>query len=261
MSDLVKRLVARYRKQAGAVDFFTYAAGSDPRKAFSEAVQEARYESGHGGYTGTIAEKGSFVIRNRELRSKDEAYAYAQEDADRNDKWGPAWAIPVVESKDLGDKDLVIQFAAGSEQEAYAQARKPEVVLKGKLKPGVGYTIQVLKVTMVKPAGVPDFEEVPPPAGMDKPWFRVRSTAHGQWAPTHNTVLTTKPAANAELKRALALAQPGVTFLVEKVQTLGSFRVKALSGKQATWEASVRVKQSQRGTNITGWLFYGMASS
>jgi hypothetical protein len=46
----------------GACDFNCYAEGRSPREAFNNAVQQARYDYGHSGYTGTIAEKESFVL-------------------------------------------------------------------------------------------------------------------------------------------------------------------------------------------------------
>jgi hypothetical protein len=45
----------------GAEEFETTGIGDTAGKAFSNAVGEARYEYGHGGYTGTIAEKSDFV--------------------------------------------------------------------------------------------------------------------------------------------------------------------------------------------------------
>lgn len=45
----------------GACDFSTYAAGKTPEAAFRAAWEQAAWEHGHGGYTGTIAEKGWFV--------------------------------------------------------------------------------------------------------------------------------------------------------------------------------------------------------
>lgn len=50
----------------GACDFETRGFGKTAQDAFNEAVDRARYEHGHGGYTGTIAEKSEFV----ELRKK-----------------------------------------------------------------------------------------------------------------------------------------------------------------------------------------------
>ena len=44
----------------GASDFRTSARGNTAREAFDNAVKEAQYDRGHSGYTGTIAEKGSF---------------------------------------------------------------------------------------------------------------------------------------------------------------------------------------------------------
>ena len=45
----------------GATDFNTVSLGRDAQSAFNNAVQSARHEYGHGGYTGTIAEKHQFV--------------------------------------------------------------------------------------------------------------------------------------------------------------------------------------------------------
>ena len=41
----------------GASTFLTRATGKTAREAFASATSDARYEHGHGGYTGTIAEK------------------------------------------------------------------------------------------------------------------------------------------------------------------------------------------------------------
>ena len=45
----------------GATNFHTYAAGKTMEEAFNRAVADACYWHGHGGYTGTIAEKYNFV--------------------------------------------------------------------------------------------------------------------------------------------------------------------------------------------------------
>jgi hypothetical protein len=44
----------------GASEFFTSASGKNVKEAFREATEDARYENGHGGYTGTIAEKHEY---------------------------------------------------------------------------------------------------------------------------------------------------------------------------------------------------------
>jgi len=46
----------------GANIFYTYAFGKTAKDAFRDAVHQAQWEHGHGGYTGTIAEKHDFVM-------------------------------------------------------------------------------------------------------------------------------------------------------------------------------------------------------
>lgn len=46
----------------GAAQFSTFATGKTPEAAFSAAVSSAQYEHGHGGYSGTIAEKHVFQM-------------------------------------------------------------------------------------------------------------------------------------------------------------------------------------------------------
>lgn len=46
----------------GASTFYSKAKGKDAAEAFRHAVDAARYEHGHGGYTGTVAEKSDFVV-------------------------------------------------------------------------------------------------------------------------------------------------------------------------------------------------------
>jgi hypothetical protein len=45
----------------GAANFITGGTGATMREAFSNATQQAAHEYGHGGYTGTIAEKNGVV--------------------------------------------------------------------------------------------------------------------------------------------------------------------------------------------------------
>lgn len=46
----------------GAASFMTRGAGKTAAEAFRDLTAQARYESGHGGYSGTVGEKHSFVM-------------------------------------------------------------------------------------------------------------------------------------------------------------------------------------------------------
>ncbi|MEU3399368.1 hypothetical protein [Streptomyces filamentosus] len=84
----------------GSEYFTAYGDGADAERAFNDVTSAARYEYGHGGYTGTIAEKHAFEIVTRTPMTESDAENYAAEllegDHPLNDKWGPAGAIPVL---------------------------------------------------------------------------------------------------------------------------------------------------------------------
>lgn len=61
---------------------------SEIPEAFNRIVKDRRFDSGHGGYTGTFAEKHN-IVRHRAAPFKTEAEAY-ESICETNDKWGPA---------------------------------------------------------------------------------------------------------------------------------------------------------------------------
>lgn len=84
----------------GAESFTNRAKGTSAAKAFDAVVQQALYDHGHAGYSGSIAEKSEFVMIL--LPEGRKAQEYAEElinkgDERVDDKWGPAGCI------DLGD--------------------------------------------------------------------------------------------------------------------------------------------------------------
>lgn len=91
----------------GAEAFTTTSKGDTAQQAFVAAVTQAQYDHGHAGYSGTIAEKGAFVmIELPEGKTADEAEEYAERlisDGDKriDNKWGPAGCI------DLGNSEYL----------------------------------------------------------------------------------------------------------------------------------------------------------
>lgn len=82
----------------GACNFETIAIGKNPRDAFNRAVSQAQWEHGHGGYTGTIAEKIDFVVIPLPKRTAPFDLANRMMDVGDsriNDKWGPAGCIEI----------------------------------------------------------------------------------------------------------------------------------------------------------------------
>lgn len=86
----------------GAEYFEQKAKGATAKEAFNNAVEQAQYNYGHAGYTGTIAEKHDFKMLNwpadidlREFIESDEV----QNSKLVNDKWGPAACIKVADGE------------------------------------------------------------------------------------------------------------------------------------------------------------------
>lgn len=91
----------------GATDFECRVMIPEIGKAFGEARDHAAWEHGHGGYTGTIAEKHDYIVVEDDPRPLKEARVLAEEmmedDDERvTDKWGPAAAIPLCRDEDAG---------------------------------------------------------------------------------------------------------------------------------------------------------------
>lgn len=87
----------------GAQEFSVKSKGIHAAEAFRRAVNQAMYDHGHSGYTGSIAEKQVFVVIQVPEGQDPEDYAeeLLQKDDDRiRDKWGPAGAVRLS-----GDED------------------------------------------------------------------------------------------------------------------------------------------------------------
>jgi GH43 family beta-xylosidase len=90
--------------------FYTKAKGDTPQAAFNAAREQAQYDYGHAGYTGTIAEKHEFILiplptmydehTGEELDPGETAERYAHQlinngDPRIDDKWGPAGCFQI----------------------------------------------------------------------------------------------------------------------------------------------------------------------
>ncbi|MFY1595542.1 hypothetical protein [Micromonospora sp. WMMD737] len=85
----------------GASEFQQYVDGVDPSEAFRDAREDARYEYGNRGYTGSLAEKDDYVVIADKPTSRELAEALASrlmrdDDPRISDKWGPAGAIAIA---------------------------------------------------------------------------------------------------------------------------------------------------------------------
>lgn len=85
----------------GATNFMCSESGKSAKEAFRSAVKQAQYDHGHSGYTGTIAEKDSFVMITLPKGENPVAYAnklFDDNDSRIEDKWGACGCIAIPES-------------------------------------------------------------------------------------------------------------------------------------------------------------------
>lgn len=139
-------------RRAGGTGFGVYQPGKDVRRAFRDAVDNAQHERGHGGYTGTIAEKSEYKVRrdtpfvwNGRWPMPAEMRDFLDKDGDGgpcDDKWGPACAVPVSEEKVLAKDDVTVTVEAKDEVEA----RKKGILLikaTGRIPPKATILVEV----------------------------------------------------------------------------------------------------------------------
>jgi hypothetical protein len=99
----------------GATTFYEIYQAATPEIAFTTAISSARYLNGHGGYTGTIAEKHSFTIATtKNISDQNQAYHLAESliDTKYSDKWGPAGCIPIIQPNTSLKKFLFFGWAS-----------------------------------------------------------------------------------------------------------------------------------------------------
>ena len=82
----------------GAASFIISGKGTTAQEAFDLLVKSAQHERGHGGYTGTIAEKDSFIMLEYPEHGSEKFLRLSvsellKELPEIRDKWGPAGCI------------------------------------------------------------------------------------------------------------------------------------------------------------------------
>lgn len=85
----------------GATNFMCVGGGMSAQEAFQDAREYALHENGHGGYTGTVAEKSSFRIVECSDLSEDGIVNLCKTIMDDESHWaqekyGPAACIEIV---------------------------------------------------------------------------------------------------------------------------------------------------------------------
>jgi hypothetical protein len=240
---------------AGGSDFQNFGKGTDPKAVFRTLVENARYESGRGGYSGTIAEKSDFELRSRTPMSRQQAREFLDRDLGHNDKWGPAFAVPIAEVKVKSEKEVTVKVSAPTQQEAWKLA-EAEVKAKAGDK---AVEISRLKATKIKEGGLPEMAASTSSEKLYRiEWGRGGGQLMGV-GPTKKDVIDSFKQKLLKDEYLLSLLKPGTMFTLYEVKGLKTFTVAGWASKSPVWEISFKVRVVEVG-GVEGYLFYGIAS-
>lgn len=130
---------------AGGSDFYNYIPIPDVARAFREAVDNARHERGHDSYSGTIKEKDGYKVRSQEPMTRAKANDFADRDMENNQKWGPAFAVPVAEEKVLKKETVTVTVDAKDENDARRRGAM-KIKATGRIPPNATILVTITKV-------------------------------------------------------------------------------------------------------------------
>ena len=93
----------------GATTFYNVENAETANLAFEQAKSEALYYHGHGGYSGTIAEKTHYTIASSQPLTKCKARELAESLINTSyvDKWGPAGCIEIINDSNSPNKQFL----------------------------------------------------------------------------------------------------------------------------------------------------------
>lgn len=274
----------------GASTFVSYKEGIDATKAFLAARDEAAFEYGHGGYTGTIAEKSGFRVLSQTPMSRRDAEAFAEREMQNPssvayDKWGDAGAVPIAASGKEVTRTLRITVTVlgdpmaqeGAHYWSERNAVTAAIAAKVRLKAGESITgifgpelgaqrgtngphdpKRTYKVTSSATAGKAVTRYII--TGSNN-----RSLGHDTW----ETGFPTQAEARAfalEMARSETIRGGSLTYSISSVTRRENGDPLAIITRtlvKTVWTADVDVTFTpplKSGAPIVGWLFFGWAS-
>jgi len=237
----------------GAQSFIEVGYGSDARKVFNSLVEDARYEYGSRGYTGTIAEKDSFVMATSQVMTEEQAHQYAEDNNFKITKWDPASCVAFAEKKVLVEKDFEVKVKAKDGNEA-RRIVEEKMKLKRK-RAGAILEVEISwrdGVVLTTPAGKRKIVTHKPTGDV----YFVRSSNTSE-------KFSTKKEAVARLKELMQVTNridPDEVIRILKVQDQGGMSYQD-SSKLATYTVRGKLVQSKLSNKTKGFVFFGWASS
>jgi hypothetical protein len=245
---------------SGASSFYIFEEGANAEQLFKKLVSESRRRDGDS-YSGGIGMKDSFKIVSKPLDSQS-AEKLARNLVDSNDKYDPAFAIPVLSSKEEKTISVRVRVKA-SEARDVRELALSEVRKKWSSK---GFTVDWAdksEVSLIKPS---NYKMKMTKKGNPKlaPSFSINFSGNGVFYKP-NGFKTYKEAVEEAKRFLFERSKNGVSLPLNVDIEMSSIPNLAASfsvdGKDgATYEVTGKVRINKSGDKVSGYLFFGFAS-
>lgn len=271
----------------GSNVFCQYQPTPDPAAAFREAAERAAYENGHGGYTGSLAEKRSYTVIDKLPRSRSDAQAYASalidaNDERVNDKWGPAGALAVADDPAPATTSTRTVTVRNDDPKTLLALRPDRhlELAREKLARSLAPNERVTAARLVSVDVALREQHEPMPQPVEVVYavtgYGYQGVRHATLEAARAELAALADRARVDLQRALArIAPDGRVPPVERpteyrIQTLvgSGFGQSAMErttlvhdGETLTLEATIARYAHDPNAKTVGWLFFGWASS
>ncbi len=239
-----------------------------PQEAFAKAVRDAAHEYGHGGYTGTIAEKPGFRMARREPVSRLEAdkIMEATLDTDFNDKWGDAGCLAIA---DVPTKERTITRTITVTHENGVHPTDADLVAALKLEPGETITkVRIVsddrkyRTRTKRHTGKAERVFVVSNGQRDTSEFGSLAEAVAA-VESHRQRVVDHAMKSANDRPEWGWANAAATVDIVEVVRRGGLAAATVTTELTSRRLKVEVETSRpvgKAGKVTGWLFYGWAS-
>lgn len=253
----------------GSSTFHTIGSGNDARLAFREAREDAKYDHGHGGYSGSIAEKDDYVVIQPKPVPQDVATRLANDLIDQydpriSDKWGPAGAIAIGGTEIKNERTLTLTVENPDPSQPLEVYGRVETLVREQVELQAGEHIKNISVRERKHQHKTSSRRTGGQAVTRYFLKHTRGGAMPKWETGYDTVAE----ARAEMDEYLKARKAHEGLDPIDLEIIGMTRREdgsplAEGAKTLTREAltvDVEIITPEASAETIGWLFFGWAS-
>ena len=192
--------------------------------------------------------------------TREQATEFAYKDEEHNDKYGPAYAVPVAEKGETYEKKWKVKVPARDEHSTRGPAEKAARE-QFTFSPGQSAAFKIDKVTKIKEGKLPEMTIEKGGAEGFKLVGPGTNAEMSGWS--KGKTFTSRSEAVAGLKAFILGNRPqsGSKYEIVRFKTTDTFTIGDTTKSLHLFEVEGHVTVSKNTGKIIGWIFYGIAPS